>query len=169
MIFGQFIRIASSVLFLIMPPFYAYLIVFILDTFDCNTSIAAWEKKLVCLKKNFPNVLSENCQFNCGDINPNYQIEDKLIDLYLNAVALFFVSRSKYFYILALLLVIRIVGVIMFCKTKNRVFLVCFPDLYSWYYLYLIGSETFHYGVKKYILILLLIGKYCQEFYLHGQ
>lgn len=162
------LRVLSALLFLVMPPFYAYAIIQIIDIFDCAPSITAWKNKLRCHLRETKNLNFRKCSIPCSIYNENYNNGDKVIDLYLAFVSLLFIYKSKYFYLLTVLFLIRTMGVMMYFKTKNSKYLIYFPDLYSWFYLYLIGSETFNYKIKSYVVVLLTVAKYWQEIYFHN-
>lgn len=90
-----------------------------------------------------------------------YQINDKIIDIftYLLLISLFPSDNILKFFVLY-----RLIGVLLYLKTKNNYSLVIFFDFIKEYLLYL-----FIFGHNYIYLTLFLILKIILEFYLYSQ
>lgn len=145
------------VLFLIhIPLFFKVILIMISDFFD----------NCIPLRIMFPDWIDPNTEM--------YQISDKITDLLTYYILFIYLFRSQYLerkenLILFLLLLYRSIGEIIFFITKERKFLIFFPNFFLEVSFMFIGMKYVNLS-KKYLpffIILIIIWKIIQEYYLH--
>lgn len=145
------------VLFLLhIPLFFKVIIIIISDFFD----------NCIPLRRIFPDWIDTNTEI--------YQISDKMTDLVTYYILFIYLFRTQYLerkenLILFVLLLYRSIGEIIFFITKNRNFLVFFPNFFLEVCFIFIGMKYVNLS-KKYLpffILLIIIWKILQEYYLH--
>ena len=145
------------VLFLIhIPLFFKVILIMISDFFD----------NCIPLRRIFPDWINPNTEM--------YQISDKITDLVTYYILFLYLFRSQYLerkenLILFILLLYRSIGEIIFFITKERKFLIFFPNFFLEVSFMFIGMKYVNLS-KKYLpffIILIIIWKLVQEYYLH--
>lgn len=142
-------------LVLCMPVFYKVLLVMITDSIDCGIS-----------KFFFDDWVDPNTHL--------YQISDKMTDVITYLILLAYIIHIEYLddkknNFLILLLSYRLIGEILYFSTKERYFLLFFPNFFLETLLVLVGVK--HFKVDEYYLpffaICIFLWKLLQEYYLH--
>ena len=139
-----------------IPLFFKVVIITISDFFDNS----------IPLRKVFPDWIDPNTEM--------YQISDKMTDLVTYYILLIYLFRSQYLerkenLVLFVLLFYRSIGEIVFFITKERYFLIFFPNFFLEICFIFIGMKYFNLS-KKYLsffIILIILWKITQEYYLH--
>lgn len=145
------------VLFLIhIPLFFKVILIIISDFFDNS----------IPLRKMFPEWIDPNTEI--------YQISDKITDLITYYILMIYLIRYQYLdrkenLILFILLLYRSIGEIIFFITRERRTLVFFPNFFLEICLLFIGMKYFKLSSKflPFLIILVIIWKIFQEYYLH--
>ena len=147
-----FIRGAGLTVFLVpdVSLFWAYVANVILDSTDCRFRIDGTK----CI----------------GDVN--YQLEDKVMDLLMDLVALHTALKEERDFnnVLIFTYMFRLVGCILFLITKDDSILFFFPNLFSIFFLFFFFLEEYDLEFDNntfWILIAMIIGKMIQEYILH--
>lgn len=142
-------------LVLCMPVFYKVLLVMITDSIDCGIS-----------KFLFHDWVDPNTDL--------YQMSDKITDIITYIILLFYVIYIKYLdekknNFLGFLLCYRLIGEILYFSTRDRYFLLFFPNFFLETLLVLVGVK--HFKIDEYYLpffaICIFLWKLLQEYYLH--
>ena len=145
------VRLLIVSLFLIMPAFWAYAIgIFV----DCVDGVII--KRLLKVK------------------DAVYQQQDKVLDTWLNIFALLFALFNEFWFtpILLALFIFRFAGQIVFWATKNKTWLIVFPNFFEEAYLFLTFTvlaglkltTSFQWGI---VIGTIFIFKIWQELFLH--
>lgn len=142
--------------FLHIPLFFKLILIIISEFFD----------NCFPLRRSFPDWIDPNTEI--------YQISDKITDLvtyyilFIYLVGIQYLERKENL-ILFLLLFYRSIGEIIFFITKDRKFLIFFPNFFLEICFLFIGMKYFRLS-KKYLpffIILIILWKLIQEYYLH--
>lgn len=144
-----------------IPLFYKIILIIIIDRIDCMPTYYPHKGPL------FSNKI-EICK------TLYYQKIDKIVDticyvILLSYLAKYRIFNEKYLKAISLFLIYRIIGIILFCYSKNKNYLVYFPNLFITITMTI--ATIYHFNIlKSYILLLCIIIStltVIQEYYMH--